>query len=97
MFISFMDIFPVFDEFLPYVSSYLSKLTFLHNLISKIFSAHRAICDFVLPFEICREEFYQCLREKTGMKLAYLRFQEGKNWNFWPKYLTLILRKVSCI
>ena len=35
MFMSFMDIFPVFDEFLPYFSSYLSHLMFFTQFHAK--------------------------------------------------------------
>ena len=51
MFMSFMDIFPVFYEFLTYFSSYLTNLAFLHNLMLKIenFSAPRAIWNHILP------------------------------------------------
>ena len=46
-----MDIFPVFDESLPYFTSYLSNSTFLDNLMLNIekFSALRAIWNFIWP------------------------------------------------
>ena len=50
IFMSFMDIFPMFDEFLPYFSSYLSHLMFSHNFIPiEQFSALGAIWGFILP------------------------------------------------
>ena len=47
--LSFMDIFPVFDEFLPYLPFQLSILTFLHNFMqnSEKFSALRTVCSFL--------------------------------------------------
>ena len=52
---SFMDIFPVFDEFLPYFSSYLSNLMFFtqsHTTHSKFFCK----CNFILLNFVWRKD-----------------------------------------
>ena len=54
MFKSFMKIFPVVDEFLPYFSSYLSKLTFFtqsHAKHLKMFGTLRNL-KFLFP-QLC--------------------------------------------
>ena len=53
MFMSFIDIFPVFDEFLPYFSSYLSHLMFFtqfHAKYWKIFGAPRHLRLYFVQF-----------------------------------------------
>ena len=60
MFMSFMDIFPVFDEFLPYFSSYLSHLMFFtqfHAKYWKIFGASRHLRLYFVQFCVKIENF----------------------------------------
>ena len=79
------NIFPVYYEFLPYFSSYLSNLTFLHNLMLNIKKI----------FAIGNMSWRLSWHEKTGKKLAYFGFRRVKNWKFWPKHLTLPASKFS--
>ena len=60
MFMSFMDIFPVFDEFLPYFSSYLSHLMFFtqfHAQYWKIFGASRHLRLYFVQFCVKNGKF----------------------------------------
>ena len=97
---SFWHIFPVFYEFFPYFSSYLSILKFLHNLMLIIEKFSETLLRLILckkwknfrhfePFEMCHEDFHRCWHEKKGKKLAYFGFKRKKNWKFWAKYLPL--------
>ena len=101
----FLDIFPVFYKFLHYFFFYLSILTFFTQFHAKIeiFSALRAICDtfyttlfktlkkFSLSFVKRHEDFILCWREKNRKEISmFLILWGGKNWNFGPKYLTLV-------
>ena len=57
---SFMDIFPVFDEFLPYFSSYLSHLMFFtqfHAKYWKIFGASRHLRLYFVQFCVKNGKF----------------------------------------
>ena len=117
MFMSFMDIFPVFDEFLPYFSSYLSHLMFFtqfHAKYWKIFGASRHLRLYFVQFCVKNGNFRRfapsealfcpmfCKKRKYVMKIFngngvkkqgrnwyVFVWGGGKNWNFWPKYLSL--------
>ena len=66
---SFVDISPVFDEFLPYFTSHLAILTFSTQCHAKIeqFSARR------------HQDFHWCWSfKKTGKTVAYFLFMAGE-------------------
>ena len=87
-FLFFMDIlFPMFDEFLHYFSSYLSNLksfTQSHARHWKILCWKWKKFQHFSPFERLHEDFHQCWSEKNRKESGTILSQEGENYNFWP-------------
>ena len=91
MFMSFMDIFPVFDEFLPYFSSYLSHLMFFtqfHAKYWKIFGASRHLRLYFAQFFVKNGKF-SALRAIWNMLWRFSMVLAWKNREeigiFWFK------------
>ena len=91
MFLWFLDIFPVFDEFFPNCPSHLSIITFFSQFDAKLWKYFWELFCSILCYEWQKIKGFIKIFIYVGMKnrevIGIVLFQREGNWNFWPKYL----------